>query len=51
MMTANEVIIRLKDKMSQFTPEIRKAFLTQDKKGRGKITKKQFRKASSESCY
>ena len=43
MMTADEVIIRVKDKLSQLTPEIRKAFLAFDKKGKGRITKRQFR--------
>lgn len=43
MMSADEVIIRMKDKMSQLTPEIRKAFLACDKKGKGRITKRQFR--------
>ncbi|XP_070189620.1 EF-hand calcium-binding domain-containing protein 6-like [Littorina saxatilis] len=42
-MTAEEVIIRIKDKMSQHTSEIRKAFLSCDKKGKGRITKRQFR--------
>ncbi|XP_076466442.1 EF-hand calcium-binding domain-containing protein 6-like [Babylonia areolata] len=42
-MTADEVIIRIKDKMSQLTPEIRKAFLAFDKSGKGRITKRQFR--------
>ena len=42
-MSAEEVIIRIKDKMSQLTPEIRKAFLSLDKKGKGRITKRQFR--------
>ena len=43
VMSAEEVIIRIKDKMSQLTPEIRKAFLALDKKGKGRITKRQFR--------
>ena len=43
VMSAEEVIIRIKDKMSQLTPEIRKAFLACDKKGKGRITKRQFR--------
>lgn len=42
-MTADEVIIRIKDKMSQLTPDIRKAFQACDKKGNGRIAKKQFR--------
>ncbi|KAK7503096.1 hypothetical protein BaRGS_00005722 [Batillaria attramentaria] len=43
MMSADEVIIRMKDKMSQLTPQIRRAFLACDKKGKGRITKRQFR--------
>ncbi|KAL8588470.1 hypothetical protein ACOMHN_054049 [Nucella lapillus] len=42
-MSAEEVIIRIKDKLSQLTPEIRKAFLAFDKRGKGRITKRQFR--------
>ena len=43
VMSADEVIIRIKDKMSQSTPEIRKAFLALDKRGKGRIAKRQFR--------
>ena len=49
-MSAEEVIIRIKDKMSQLTPEIRKAFLSLDKKGKGRITKRQFREVGDFFC-
>ena len=49
-MSAEEVIIRIKDKMSQLTPEIRKAFLSLDKKGKGRITKRQFREVG-DFCF
>ncbi|KAH9512262.1 hypothetical protein Btru_041326 [Bulinus truncatus] len=44
LMTADEVIVRLKDKIAQWSPEIRKAFIACDKKNKGYITKKEFRK-------
>lgn len=46
MMSADEVITRFKDKLSQLTPGIRKAFLSMDKSGKGRITKRQFREVN-----
>lgn len=46
-MTADEVIARFKDKMAQLSPALRKAFLTYDKKNRGRITKAQFREVGT----
>ncbi|VDI45640.1 Hypothetical predicted protein [Mytilus galloprovincialis] len=43
MMTADEVIIRLKDRMSQHQIQIRQSFLQFDKSGRGKVFKRHFR--------
>ncbi|XP_041351388.1 EF-hand calcium-binding domain-containing protein 6-like [Gigantopelta aegis] len=43
MMTAEEVISRLKDRMIQHDTEIRNTFLTYDKKRRGKVSKRVFR--------
>nr|KAG5711061.1 hypothetical protein BaRGS_013795 [Batillaria attramentaria] len=51
MMSADEVIIRMKDKMSQLTPQIRRAFLACDKKGKGRITKRQFRETLRGAFY
>lgn len=42
-MTADEVITRLKDRMSQHKVQIRQAFLSFDKSGKGRVTKKNFR--------
>lgn len=47
-MTADEVITRFKDKMSQLSPALRKAFLTYDKKNKGRITKNEFREVTTE---
>lgn len=43
MMTPDEVIIRLKDRMSQHQTKIRQSFLSFDKSGRGKVFKRHFR--------
>lgn len=43
-MTADEVIVRFKDKIAQWSPELRKAFVACDQKNKGYITKKAFRK-------
>ncbi|XP_046566155.1 EF-hand calcium-binding domain-containing protein 6-like [Haliotis rubra] len=42
-MSAEEVITRLKDRLSQHHAGVRKAFLNFDKRGRGRISKKVFR--------
>lgn len=42
-MSAEEVIARLKDRLSQHHAGVRKAFRNFDKRGRGKISKKVFR--------
>ncbi|XP_069133814.1 EF-hand calcium-binding domain-containing protein 6-like isoform X1 [Argopecten irradians] len=42
-MTADEVIARLKDRMSQHKMQIRQAFLSFDKSGKGKVNKRNFR--------
>ena len=42
-MTADEVITRLKDRMSQHKVQIRQAFLSFDKTGKGRVNKKNFR--------
>lgn len=42
-MTADEVIVRLKDRMSQHVPMFRQAFLGYDKRGKGSVSKKDFR--------
>uniref|UniRef100_A0A2C9KUP1 EF-hand domain-containing protein n=1 Tax=Biomphalaria glabrata TaxID=6526 RepID=A0A2C9KUP1_BIOGL len=44
LMTADEVIVRFKDKIAQWSPELRKAFVACDQKNKGYITKKAFRK-------
>ncbi|XP_023929939.1 EF-hand calcium-binding domain-containing protein 6 [Lingula anatina] len=46
-MTPEEVIVRLKDRMAQHNQEIRRSFLSFDKKGKGKISKKSFREVLS----
>lgn len=43
MMTPDEVIIRLKDRMSQHQTQIRQSFLSFDKSGKGKVFKRHFR--------
>ncbi|CAL1541366.1 unnamed protein product [Lymnaea stagnalis] len=47
-MSADEVITRFKDKMSQLSPELRRAFLACDKQSKGHITKKEFRRILSD---
>ncbi|KAK3098848.1 hypothetical protein FSP39_023679 [Pinctada imbricata] len=42
-MSVEEVITRLKDRMSQHKVQIRQAFLSFDKSGRGRVTKRNFR--------
>ncbi|KAI8489383.1 EF-hand calcium-binding domain-containing protein 6 [Branchiostoma belcheri] len=42
-MTADEVILKLQDQMSQKDVQIRKTFLRYDKTGRGRVSKKDFR--------
>jgi Ca2+-binding EF-hand superfamily protein len=42
-MTADEVIVRLKDRMSQHKVQIRQAFLSFDKSGKGRVTRRHFR--------
>ncbi|OWF48504.1 EF-hand calcium-binding domain-containing protein 6 [Mizuhopecten yessoensis] len=42
-MTADEVMARLKDRMSQHKMQIRQAFLSFDKSGKGKVNKRNFR--------
>ncbi|KAL4233424.1 EF-hand calcium-binding domain-containing protein 6 [Mactra antiquata] len=43
LMTADEVIIRLKDRMAQHAQQFRHAFLGYDKRGKGFVSKKDFR--------
>lgn len=45
-MTANEVIVRLKDIMSRTSTSLHKSFLKYDKQNKGQISKKQFREVS-----
>ena len=45
-MSADELIVRLRDKFSQRNTEIRAAFKKYDKKGKGKVSKKIFREVS-----
>ena len=42
-MSAEEILIRLRDRLSQHKKSIREAFLAFDKKNTGKISKKHFR--------
>ena len=42
-MTADEVIMRLKDRMSQHSQQFRQAFLSFDRRGKGLVSKKDFR--------
>lgn len=42
-MSADEVISRFKDKMAQWSPALRKVFISCDKQNKGHISKKEFR--------
>ena len=42
-MTADEVIMRLKDRMSQHSQQFRQAFFSYDRRGKGLVSKKDFR--------
>ena len=46
-MTAEEVIVRLKDRMSQHSQQFRQAFLSYDRRGKGLISKKDFRQVKN----
>jgi len=45
-MSAEEVITRLKDRISQHSIEFRHAFLNYDRSGKGTVTKSDFRQVS-----
>lgn len=46
-MTADEVIIRIKDRIAQHSQEFRQAFLRYDKYGKGVVSKRDFRQVLS----
>ena len=46
-MTADEVITRLKDRMSQHSTQFRQAFLSYDRRGKCLVSKRDFRHVSS----
>ena len=45
-MTADEVIMRLKDRMSQHSQQFRQSFLAYDRRGKGLVSKRDFRQVS-----
>ena len=51
LMTAEEVVSRLKDRMIQHNTEIRNTFLSYDKKRRGKVSKRVFREVCQQHSF
>jgi len=45
-MSADEVIVRLRDRMNQHKTQIRQAFLSFDKSGKGRVYKRTFREVN-----
>ena len=50
-MTADEVIMRLKDRMSQHSTQFRQAFLSYDRRGKGLVSKRDFRHVSASQLH
>lgn len=46
-MSAEEVITRLKDRIAQHSQEFRHAFIAYDRRGKGSVSKRDFRQVSN----